>query len=99
MTKIKLTQDDRAKANQRYDDEASSMESDSSQFGMSESQIKRQWATENAVRRQPDFASAQKAWDENVVGPKVTQAMVDEGRRRIKALLADKGYDPSLIVE
>jgi len=99
VTKIKLTQEDRAKANDRYDDEASSMESDSSQFGMSESQIKRQWATENAVRRQPDFASAQKTWDENVVGPKVTQAMVDEGRRRIKALLADKGYDPSLIVE
>ena len=104
VTKIKLTPEDRATANQKYNSEASTMESDISQFGMSESQIKRQWATESAIRRQPDFEAAQKAWNDNVVGinkagVNVTQAMVDEGQKEIEALLSDRGFDPSLLIK
>ena len=91
VTKIKLTQDDRAEANKRYDSEASTMESDISQFGMSESQIKRQWATENAIRRQPDFIKAQKKYDEFVVAGTDPSDVFE--------MMRELNFDPDLLIK
>ena len=91
VTKIKLTQDDRAEANKRYDSEASTMESDISQFGMSESQIKRQWATENAIRRQPDFIKAQKKYDEFVAAGTDPSDVFE--------MMRELNFDPDLLIK
>jgi len=91
VTKIKLTQDDRAEANKRYDSESSTMESDISQFGMSESQIKRQWATENAIRRQPDFIKAQKKYDEFVVAGTDPSDVFE--------MMRELNFDPDLLIK
>ena len=91
VTTIKLTQEDRAAANQRYESEAKAMMSDNKQFGMSESQIKRQWATEIATRRQPGFIKAQEKYDAYVEAGTDPSDVFD--------MMRNLGFDPDLLIK
>ena len=91
MTTIKLTPADRAVARKLYESKADPMVSDNKQFGMSEDQIKRQWATENATRRQPYFIKAQKKYDAYVEAGTDPSDVFD--------MMRDLGFDPDLLVK
>ena len=91
VTTIKLTPADRAVARKLYESKADPMVSDNKQFGMSEDQIKRQWATENATRRQPGFIKAQEKYDAYVEAGTDPSDVFD--------MMRDLGFDPDLLVK